>query len=96
MPEFIRKLRKEVRVFFFSRTLLALMLGLMVWPALIYSLDLYDLFFPIMEKNAGDWLNGILTILILFTSGLLAYFYFRKPKARDLAQDVENPNYLIH
>ena len=54
MPEFIRKLRKEVRVFFFSRTLLALMLGLMVWPALIYSLDLYDLFFPILEKNAGD------------------------------------------
>ena len=92
MPEFIRKLRKEVRVFFFSRTLLALMLGLMVWPALIYSLDLYDLFFPILEKNAGDWLNGILTILILFTSGLLAYFYFRKPKARDLAQDVEKAN----
>ena len=82
----------------FSRTLLALMLGLMVWPALIYSLDLYDLFFPIMEKNAGDWLNGILTILILLPQDCWLTFIFESQKHGTLLKMWRRqiPHYLIH
>lgn len=92
MPEFLRKLRQEVRFFIFSRYLLALVCGLLAWPVLIYLVDLYDLFFPIMEKNAGNWVQGLLSMVGLLVFATLIYFWIRKPKLNRLAQDVEFAN----
>ena len=90
MPEFVRKLQKEARFFVFSRSMLALSAGLLIWPSLVYLTDLYDLFFPIMEADAGIWLLFLSVITLVSIFSLLLFFWIRKPQTSQLAKQIES------
>ena len=92
MPEFLQKLKHEVRVFLYSRSIFALAIGLLVWPLLVFLVDVYDRFFPIMEAEAGGWmlLLAILSGLVLIFS--FYYFWKRAPQVAEIAKDVERAN----
>ena len=92
MPEFIKKLKYEARVFLYSRSILALTIGLLVWPLLVFFVDLYDRFFPILETEAGGWLYLLVGLSALTLAICFVYFWKQAPKASQIAQDVERAN----
>ena len=92
MPEFLQKLKYEARVFLYSRSILALAIGLLVWPLLVFLVDVYDRFFPIMEAEAGDWLMVLAAISGLVLIFSFYYFWKQAPQAAEIAKDVERAN----
>ena len=92
MPKFLQKLKYEARVFLYSRSMLALTIGLLVWPVLVFLVDLYDRFFPILETEAGGWLSLLATVSGLTLAICFVYFWKRAPKASQIAQEVECAN----
>lgn len=95
MPEFIRKLRTEARIFLFSRMLASLVAGLLIWPSMVYALDLFDYLFPIQEIEAGAWLLFLTAMAVACFLLLLLYFLVRRPKTAEIAEEVERSNPLL-
>ena len=76
----------------FSRGMLALVLGLVAWPILIFLVDSYDSFFPILESHATGWLLGVVGLCILIVLLLLVRFWKMTPDVRKMADEVEDAN----
>ena len=92
MPEFLRRLRREAMLFLFSRSMLALIGGLLLWPILVLAVDAYDLFFPILEQDALFWVVGALGLSVLSLLLALGYFLRKTPSSAEMARQVEEAN----
>ena len=79
-------------MFLFSRSMFALMLGILIWPALMYLVDAYDLFFPILESEASNWLVGVSVISFLVVLVLFWRFWRVAPNSKQMAKEVERAN----
>ena len=73
MLEFIKYLRRESLFALFAGTLLALVAGVVSWPLFLYSLDAYDYFFTIREKEA---IGLVVAMSSLSFVVFLAFFSF--------------------
>lgn len=92
MPEFIRILNKESWLFVFSRSVMALLLGLLSWPVSIWLIDLYDLYSPILEKDSMKWVLVASFLSITICLVLIGWFWIRKPNPTAMAREVERAN----
>ena len=96
MNEFIKRLRRETFFFLCNRSLLAVALGALVWPGLIFLLDTFDKFYPIQEKVALDWILTASVISALTVLSLVIFFWMKRPNSEKIAQATEkaNPNLM--
>lgn len=92
MPEFVRILNKESWLFVFSRCVLALVVGLLSWPVTIWTIDIYDLYSPILEQDSITWvLFACISSGFIFL-GLVVWSLAKKPKPDEIAKEVERAN----
>ena len=96
MHEFIRILNSESWFLVFFRSVLALAVGLLSWPVVIFLIDLYDIYSPILEEDSMQWVimaSALSTLLFLI---IIVVSWIRKPSAVDLAIKVEKANPQLH
>ena len=91
-PKFLGILQRESWFVVLSRSLLALVVGILCWPAFITLLDLYDAYSPILEVNAPAWLLSICVFSIVVSSGLIIWSWLSKPNLTQIALDIEKNN----
>ena len=91
-PKFLGILQREYWFVVMSRSLLALVVGILCWPAFITLLDLYDAYSPILEVNAPAWLLSICVFSIVVSSGLIIWSWLSKPNLTQIALDIEKNN----
>ena len=91
-PKFLGILQRESWFVVLSRSLLALVVGILCWPASITLLDLYDAYSPILEVNAPAWLLSICVFSIVVSSGLIIWSWLSKPNLTQIALDIEKNN----
>ncbi len=92
MPEFIIRLKKEARFLLLIRWLIAFAFGFIVCSIGIGLLDLYDLFFPIKEKDVNYWLVGLGLFSTFLVLGALVRAWIHRPSVSKLAECVEAAN----
>ena len=92
MPEFIRILKSESWFFVFFRCVLALVVGLLSWPVVIFLIDLYDMYSPILEEDSMQWVVMASALSLLLCLIMIIWSWIRKPSAADLAIEVEKAN----
>ena len=92
MPEFVRILNKESWLFVFSRCALALVVGLLSWPITIWTIDVYDLYSPILEQDSMKWVLFTCMLSGLICLGLVIWSLAKKPKPVEIAKEVERAN----
>ena len=92
MPNFLEFIKREARFFIFSRSLFALVIGLLCWPCLLYLLDLYDSVYPILESAAFNWVISTTVFSIAVFLILLVRSWTKKPSVKNLARQVEQSN----
>jgi hypothetical protein len=96
MPEFIRILQKESWLFVLSRCIYSMVVGLLSWPIIIWILDIYDLYSPILEKNSMQWVLFASTLSLLTCLLLIIRALITKPRPAEIAQEVERANPQLH
>ena len=96
MPEFIRILKSESWFFVFFRCVLALVVGLLSWPVVIFLIDLYDMYSPILEEDSMQWVVMASALSLLLCLIMIIWSWIRKPSAADLAIEVEKANPQLH
>ena len=92
MPNFLEFIKREARFFIFSRSLFALVIGLLCWPCLLYLLDLYDSVYPILESAAFNWVISTTVFSIAVFLIFLVRSWTKKPSVKNLARQVEQSN----
>ena len=92
MPNFLEFIKREARFFVFSRSLIAVVIGFISWPCLLYLLDLYDSVSPIREGNAFAMVASITVVSLIVFCIFLLRSWIAKPSVKDLAKQVENAN----
>ena len=92
MPNFLEFIKREARFFVFSRSLIAVVIGFISWPCLLYLLDLYDSVSPIREGNAFAMVASITVVSLIVFCIFLFRSWIAKPSVKDLARQVENAN----
>ena len=92
MPEFIRILHKESWLFVVSQCVLALVVGLLSWPVVIWFIDIYDLYSPILEKDSMQWVVFASVLSVTLCLVLIGRSLVKKPKPADIAKEIERAN----
>ncbi len=92
MPDFIRKLQTESRLYFFGRSLFCAVLGFSGWAVLLILLDLYDVFSPIRESDAISLLFGATLVGGLLFITLMFREWLKRPSLKKVAEKVEVGN----
>ena len=96
MYEFIRILNSESWFLVFFRSVLALVVGLLSWPVVIFLIDLYDIYSPILEEDSMQWVIMACALSTLLCLVMIVVSWIRKPSAVDLAIKVEKANPQLH